>query len=114
MLTIQRRLVVFLSETHPLGVSPFSFHRVRRTIPLSWGSSSCVQCLSLRPDYSALALVRISARFDNEAILVALECIAGRVCSGGAMGEGGRAWERHFLSRSFDEEANRSGYTLRR
>ena len=25
-----------------------------------------------------------------------------------------RAWERHFLSRSFDEEATRSGYALRR
>lgn len=32
----------------------------------------------------------------------------------GSHGRGGRAWERHFLSRSFDEEANRSGYTLRR
>lgn len=42
----------------------------------------------LRPDHSAPALVLILARFDNEAIWVALECIAGQVCSWGAMGDG--------------------------
>lgn len=59
----------------------------------------------LRPDHSALALVRILARFDNETIWVALECIAGQVCSWGAMGDGTVHGYAIFLSRSFDEEA---------
>ena len=59
----------------------------------------------LRPDHSALALVRILARFDNETIWVALECIAGQVCSWGAMGDGTVHGHAIFLSRSFDEEA---------
>ncbi len=42
----------------------------------------------LRPDHSALALVRILVRFDNETIWVALECITGQVCSWGGMGDG--------------------------
>lgn len=68
----------------------------------------------LRPDHSAPALALILARFDNEAIWVALECIAGQVCSWGAMGDGTVHGNAVFSSRSFDEEATRSCYTLRR